>query len=73
VTDQKKKKKCLGPGKIAHTYNPSYSGGRDLKIVVQVQPRQKVIDTSSQPIRQILHIYNSSYQEGMGRRIEVQE
>jgi hypothetical protein len=41
--------------------------------MVQVQPRQKVIDTSSQPIRQILHIYNSSYQEGMGRRIEVQE
>jgi hypothetical protein len=35
---------------VAHTYNPSYLGGRFGKIAVQSQPRQKVCEIPFQPI-----------------------
>jgi hypothetical protein len=31
----------IGPGVVVHTYNPSYSGGRDKKTEVQDQSGQK--------------------------------
>jgi hypothetical protein len=33
---------------VAHTYNPSYSGGRDQEDRVQSQPGQVVLETLSQ-------------------------
>jgi hypothetical protein len=35
---------------VAHTYNPSYSGGEVRRIKVQSQPRQIVFETLSQKI-----------------------
>jgi hypothetical protein len=33
--------KVFGPGMVVHTHNPSYSGGRDRRIVIQGQLGQK--------------------------------
>jgi hypothetical protein len=41
------KKKTYGQGMVAHIYNPSYLGGRERRITVQGQPRQKVSEILS--------------------------
>jgi hypothetical protein len=38
-------KKGVEPGKMAHTCNSSYSGGRDWRVTVQGQLGQKVSET----------------------------
>jgi hypothetical protein len=38
---QSDKGTAQGPDTVTHTYNPSYLGGRDRKIKIQGQSRQK--------------------------------
>jgi hypothetical protein len=45
---KKKKERRWRLGLVAQAYNPSYLGGRDERIMVQAQPRQKVLKTLSQ-------------------------
>jgi hypothetical protein len=40
----------MGPGIVAQACNPSYFRGGDLKIAAQGMPKQKVCETSSQPM-----------------------
>jgi hypothetical protein len=49
---------------VAHACNFGYLGGGG-------QPRQNVSKTPSQPIRGVVHTYNTSYTGGIGRRIMV--
>jgi hypothetical protein len=66
------KKKTYGQGMVAHIYNPSYLGGRERRITVQGQPRQKVSEIYLQ-IKQgmMTHSYGLNYSGGRGRRITV--
>jgi hypothetical protein len=46
-TEKKKNKNKTSWVPVAHTYNPSYSGSKIRRIVVQSQPRQIVHKTPS--------------------------
>jgi hypothetical protein len=61
------------PGTVVHTYNPSYSEGRNEMIVFQVQPGQKLLNPiSTKKLGLVKYIYNPSYARYIGRRIIVQ-
>jgi hypothetical protein len=59
-------------GVVTYAYNPSYFRGKDRRITVQGQPRQKVSETPSS-IRQVrwLILVIPAMQKAIGRRITV--
>jgi hypothetical protein len=66
--------KILKAGHGDLCYNPRYPGGRDWEIMVQGQPRQKIIKTPSACKNLVLLVYtcHQNYAESICRKIMFQ-